>query len=60
MNEPALPQWKVDVVKEAIRLIQREPGCLATVEKVCTKVPFLSSLDIQLAMTNLKMRRDLP
>jgi hypothetical protein len=35
-----LPPWKVDLVKEAIRVIKQETGCFVTVEKIARRVPF--------------------
>jgi hypothetical protein len=62
MSEQArtLPRWKVDLVKETIRVIEQEMRCVATVEKIARRVPSLSSVDIQIAMKSLQTQQNAP
>jgi hypothetical protein len=49
-----LPKWKVDLVEEAIKLIEEEGGGPATAEIIRRRIPAFPIEDIQNAMAQLK------
>ena len=53
MNAPAstLPQWKIDLVREAIKIIEGEKGRPVTAAMIARRIPSLSMADIEIAMT---------
>jgi hypothetical protein len=59
MNAPGLPlpQWKIDFVREAKRILEEEKGRNVTAKEIKRRVPSLSIEDIEVAMTLLKAQR---
>ena len=49
-----LPKWKVDLVEEAIKLIEEEVGGPATAEIIGRRIPAFPIEDIRNAMAQLK------
>ena len=49
-----LPKWKVDLVEEAIKLIEEEVGGPATAEIIRRRIPAFPIEDIQNAVAQLK------
>ena len=51
-----LPQWKIDLVREAIRIIEGEKGCRVTAAMIARRIPSLSMADIEIAMPSVRMQ----
>ena len=49
-----LPKWKVDLVEEAIKLIEEEVGGPVTAEIIGRRIPAFPIEDIKNAMAQLK------
>jgi hypothetical protein len=49
-----LPKWKVDLVEEAIKLIEEEVGGPATAEMIGRRIPAFPIEDIKTALAQLK------
>ena len=49
-----LPKWKVDLVEEAIKLIEEEVGGPVTAEIIGRRIPAFPIEDIRNAMAQLK------
>ena len=57
---PALPQWKIDLVREAIRILESEKGRRVMAAMIARRIPSLSLADIDIAVRLLRVqdRRD--
>jgi hypothetical protein len=49
-RRPILPQWKNDLVREAIKFIEGEMGGTVTATMVAKRIPSFSMADIEIAM----------
>jgi hypothetical protein len=49
-RRPALPQWKIDLVREAIKYIEGEIGGPVTAKMIARRIPSFSMNDIETAM----------
>ena len=49
-RRPTLPQWKIDLVREAIKIIEGEKGRRVTAAMIARRIPSLSMADIEIAM----------
>jgi hypothetical protein len=49
-----LPQWKIDFVREAMRVIKVEKGCPVTSTMIARRIPSFSMADIEIAMRLLE------
>jgi hypothetical protein len=49
-RHPTLPQWKIDLVREAIRIIEGEKGRTVTAAMIARRIPSLSLADIEIAV----------
>ena len=58
-RHPVLPQWKIDLVKEAMTSIEGEMGSPVTATAIAKRVPSLSMDAIRLAMKYLEAQRRL-
>jgi hypothetical protein len=56
-RRPTLPQWKIDLVREAISFIEGEMGSAVTATMVAKRIPSLSIADIEIAMKLLEAQR---
>ena len=56
-RSPTLPQWKIDLVREAIRIIEGEKGRRVTAAMIARRIPSLSMADIEIAMKRLAAQR---
>jgi hypothetical protein len=56
-RRPTLPQWKIDLVREAISFIEGEMGDIVTATMVAKRIPSLSIADIEIAMKLLEAQR---
>ena len=56
-RSPTLPQWKIDLVREAIRIIEGEKGRRVTAAMIARRIPSLSMADIEIAMKRLAAHR---
>ena len=54
---PILLQWKIDLVREAIRILEGEKGCRVTAALVAKRIPSLPLPDIEIAMNCLAAQR---
>ena len=54
---PNLPQWKIDLVREAMRILEGEKGRRVTAALIARRVPSLSLADIEIAMNRLSAQR---
>ena len=53
------PQWKIDLVRDALTLIEGEMGGPVTAATIAKRIPSLSMADIQKAMKYLEAQRRL-
>ena len=50
-RRPTLPQWKIDLVREAIKIIEGEKGRRVTAAMIAWRIPSQFSMaDIEIAM----------
>ena len=56
-RSPTLPQWKIDLVQEAIRIIEGEKGRSVTAAMIARRIPSLSMADIEIAVRLLRAQR---
>ena len=56
-RHPALPKWKIDLVREAMRFIEGEKGCRVTAAMIARRIPSFSMVDIEIAMRLLRAQR---
>ena len=56
-RDPPLPQWKIDFVREAKRILENEKRRTVTPEMIARRVPSLSMADIDIAMKRLAAQR---
>ena len=52
-----LPQWKIDLVREAIRIIEGEKGRRVTAAMIARRIPSFAMADIEIAMRLLRAQR---
>jgi hypothetical protein len=53
-RRPALPRWKIDLVREAMKFLQDEMGGPVTAEMIARRIPSFSMADIEIAMKLLE------
>jgi hypothetical protein len=53
-RRPTLPQWKIDLVREAIKIIEGEKGRRVTAAMIARRIPSFSMADIEIAMELLE------
>jgi hypothetical protein len=56
-RRPILPQWKNDLVREAIKFIEGEMGGTVTATTVAKRIPSFSMADIEIAMNLSEAQR---
>ena len=49
-RRPTLPQWKIDLVRAAIKIIEGEKGRRVTAAMIARRIPSFSMADIEIAM----------
>ena len=49
-RRPMLPQWKIDLVREAMKFLQEEKGGPVTAKMIARRIPSFSMADIEIAM----------
>ena len=49
-RRPTLPQWKIDLVREAIKIIEGEKGRRVTAAMIARRIPSFAMADIEIAM----------
>jgi hypothetical protein len=58
-RSPTSPQWKIDLVREAIRIIEGEKGRRVTAAMIARRNPSLTMADIEIVMKRWR-RNDVP
>jgi hypothetical protein len=58
-RRPAFPQWKIDLVRDALTFIEGEMGGPVMAATIAKRIPSLSMADIQKAMKYLEAQRRL-
>ena len=56
-RSPTLPQWKIDLVREAMRVIKVEKGRRVTAAMIARRIPSFSMVDIEIAMRLLRAQQ---
>ena len=56
-RRPTLPQWKIDLVREAIKIIEGEKGRRVTAAMIARRIPSFSMADIEIAMELLEAQQ---
>jgi hypothetical protein len=56
-RRPTLPQWKIDLVREAMKVIEGEKGCPVTATMIARRIPSFSMSDIEVAMKLLEAQQ---
>ena len=51
-RSPALPQWKIDLVREAMRILEGEKVPRVTAALIARRIPSLSLADIDIGGTS--------
>jgi hypothetical protein len=57
LRHPNLPKWKIELVRDAMRLIEAEKGCRVTAEVIARRIPSLSMVDIESAIRLLRSQQ---
>jgi len=53
-RSPTLPQWKIDLVQEVIRILEGEKMLRVTAAMIARRIPSLSITDIDIAVRLLQ------